>query len=69
MSHLHQRVSALVDGELKGGARTRAVAHLQSCPACRAEVEQTLALKQRLLGLAAAEPSADLCSSLAQVRA
>lgn len=68
MSHLHQKVSALVDGELKDSARTRALAHLRSCPACRTEVEHTLALKQRLLGLAAAEPSADLFSTLAQVR-
>ncbi len=69
MSHLHQQASALVDGELTGGARTRALAHLRSCAACRVEVEQTIALKQRLFGLATAEPSADLFSSLAQVRA
>ncbi len=68
MSHLHQKISALVDGELKGSARTRALAHLRSCPACREEVEQTLALKHRLLGLAGAEPSADLFSSLSKVR-
>ena len=60
MSHLHHKVSALIDGELQGSARRRALAHVRSCADCRREVEQTCALKQRLLGLPPAEPSADL---------
>lgn len=67
MSHLHQRVSALVDGELHGRARDRALAHAQSCRMCRQEIAATIALKQRLLGLPAAEPAADLVGSIGLV--
>ncbi len=68
MSHLHQRASALIDGELRGRALARAVAHLRSCEGCRQEVEQILMLKRRLLGIATAEPPAALLASLAQLR-
>ena len=68
MTHLHQRVSALVDGELHGRARRRALDHLRRCDACRRELEQTAALKRRLLGLAAAEPSSDLRAALGLLR-
>ena len=60
MSHLHHRASALVDGELHGRARRRAIRHARHCAPCRRELEQTAALKRRLLGLAAAEPPSDL---------
>ncbi len=69
MSHLHHKVSALIDGELQGAARRRALAHARSCAVCQRELEQTYALKQRLLGLAAAEPPADLFAALGSVRA
>lgn len=65
MSHLHHKVSALVDGELVGSTRTRAIAHLYECAVCRSEVEQTLLLKQRLRGLDDVEPSGDLFVRLA----
>ncbi len=68
MSHLHHKVSALIDGELQGAARRRALAHASSCEDCQRELEQTYALKQRLLGLAAAEPPADLFAALGSVR-
>jgi Putative zinc-finger len=68
VSHLHHKVSALIDGELQGAARRRAIAHARSCPECHRELEQTWALKQRLLGLAAAEPPADLFLALGEVR-
>jgi sigma-E factor negative regulatory protein RseB len=64
MSHLHHKVSALIDGELAGAARRRAIAHLQSCPDCRRDLQATLDLKRRLTGLRPSEPSADLFSSL-----
>lgn len=67
MSHLHHRVSALVDGELKGRARDRALAHSRRCTPCRDEIAATLSLKQRLYGLPAAEPAADLFSALGLV--
>ncbi len=69
MSHLHHKVSALIDGELTGAARRRALAHARACHLCQRELEQTYALKQRLLGLAAAEPPADLFAALGSVRA
>ena len=68
MSHLHHKVSALIDGELQGSARRRALAHARGCADCQRELEQTYALKQRLLGLAAAEPPADLFAVLGSVR-
>jgi sigma-E factor negative regulatory protein RseB len=60
VSHLHDRISGLVDGELAGGARTRALHHLSRCEECRAEVRATLAVKRRLEGLVEAEPPGDL---------
>jgi len=68
VSHLHHKVSALIDGELQGAARRRAITHARNCPDCYRELEQTWALKQRLLGLAAAEPPADLFLALGDVR-
>jgi sigma-E factor negative regulatory protein RseB len=64
MSHLHHKLSALIDGELTGSARRRALDHLQSCADCRSELSATLDLKRRLTGLRPSEPSADLFSSL-----
>jgi anti-sigma factor RsiW len=57
MSHLGDRLSALVDGELDGAERDRAHAHLARCEACRAEAADLRALKQKLRGLAAAAPA------------
>src|SRR6266581_312604 len=51
MSHLGDRLSALVDGELGGAERDRAHAHLAACEQCRAEAAELRALKQKLRGL------------------
>jgi anti-sigma factor RsiW len=51
MSHLGDRISALVDGELSPAERDRAHAHLAGCAACRAEANQLRALKKRMRGL------------------
>ena len=64
MSHLGERISALVDGELDHDARDRALAHVASCARCRAAVEEERWLKARLHRLPATEPSADLLSAL-----
>ncbi len=37
MSHLGDRLSALVDGELDGAELDRAYAHLAGCTRCRSE--------------------------------
>jgi anti-sigma factor RsiW len=51
MSHLGDRLSALVDGELTGAERDRAYAHLAGCEECRTEAAQLRALKQKLRSL------------------
>ena len=57
MSHLGDRLSALVDGELDGAELDRAHAHLASCEQCRAEAAELRALKQKLRGLTAGAPA------------
>ncbi len=60
MSHLHHKVSALVDGELSPAARSRALAHARTCPQCRQEIAETLEVKRRLHKMAPVEISDDL---------
>ena len=60
MSHLHHKVSALVDGELSPSARSRALAHARRCPQCRREIVETVEVKRRLHKLAPVEVSDDL---------
>jgi anti-sigma factor RsiW len=65
VSHLHHKVSALIDGELSLHARARALSHARGCPQCRQEIAETLEVKQRVTELAPAEVSADLLDVLA----
>lgn len=60
MSHLGERLSALVDGELGHGDRERALRHLAVCEQCRFEAEMLRRLKRRLHGLGGPGPSGDL---------
>jgi anti-sigma factor RsiW len=64
VSHLGDRVSALVDGQLGHDERDRLLAHVARCAACHAEVESARALKARLAGLGSPEPSASLTARL-----
>jgi anti-sigma factor RsiW len=57
MSHLGDRLSALVDGELDGAERDRAYAHLASCEQCRTEAAELRVLKQKLSTLIAGAPA------------
>ena len=57
MSHLGDRLSALVDGELTGAERDRASAHLAGCAQCRAEAAQLRVLKQKLRSLVDGAPA------------
>jgi anti-sigma factor RsiW len=57
MSHLGDRLSALVDGELDGAELDRAHAHLAGCEQCRAEAAGLRALKQKLRALTADAPA------------
>ena len=51
MSHLGQRISALIDGELSDSERDRVLAHIAGCDDCRQEAVALRALKQRMHSL------------------
>ena len=57
MSHLGQRLSALIDGELDDYERDRVLVHLAGCDPCREEAVALRTLKRRMnaLGEAAAD--------------
>jgi anti-sigma factor RsiW len=57
MSHLGDRLSALIDGELDGAERDRASAHLASCEQCRTEAAELRALKRKLSTLLSKAPA------------
>jgi anti-sigma factor RsiW len=57
MSHLGNRLSALVDGELDGAERDRAYAHLAGCEQCRTEAAELRVLKEKLRGLMSGAPA------------
>jgi anti-sigma factor RsiW len=64
VSHLGERISALVDGELDHDERDRALAHLATCGQCRAEADAQRRLKQRLRSLGDTAPAAGLLTRL-----
>lgn len=51
MSHLGERLSALIDGELSHQQRERVLAHLAHCAPCRQEAAALRTLKQRMHAL------------------
>ena len=57
MSHLGNRLSALVDGELSGAELDRAHAHLAGCEQCRTEAAELRALKKKLGSLLSGAPA------------
>ena len=64
MSHLGDRLTALVDGELGHDERDRVLAHLAACDQCRAEADAQRRFKQRLRSLGDAAPSPELLTRL-----
>src|SRR5260370_32483314 len=64
MSHLGQRLSALIDGELSDFERDRVLAHLVGCDACRGEAVALRALKRRVHALGEAMADAALTGRL-----
>lgn len=64
MSHLGERLTALVDEELGHSERDRVLAHLAGCAECRAEAETMRRLKRRIGGLSDPAPSGDLMVAL-----
>lgn len=51
MSHVGQRLSALIDGELDGEERDRVLVHLAKCESCRDDAVALRALKRRMSAL------------------
>jgi anti-sigma factor RsiW len=49
--HLGDLLSALLDGELEPASAVAARAHVETCPACRAELDATAATRRRLRDL------------------
>jgi len=69
MSHLGQRLSALIDGELGDAERDRVLAHLARCDACRQDAIALRALKRRMHSLGEAMVDAALTGRLMAVGA
>ncbi len=67
MSHLGNRLSALVDGELSAEESDRVHAHLARCATCRAEARELRALKQRVRGLGEVGPDDALTARLIRI--
>jgi hypothetical protein len=64
MSHLGQRISALIDGELSDTERDRVLTHIAGCDECRQEAVALRALKQRMHTLGEAMVDAALTGRL-----
>lgn len=64
MSHLGQRISALIDGELTDAERDRVLTHLAGCDSCRQEAVALRALKRRMHSLGEAMVDAALTGRL-----
>ncbi|MFF4227714.1 anti-sigma factor family protein [Streptomyces sp. NPDC001820] len=62
--HLGDRLAALVDGELKHDVRDRVLAHLATCPRCKAEADAQRRLKNVFAHTAPPPPSEGLLARL-----
>ncbi|MGW8061641.1 zf-HC2 domain-containing protein [Streptomyces ziwulingensis] len=62
--HLGDRLSALVDGELGHDARERVLAHVATCPKCKAEVDEQRRLKSVFAQAAPPAPSESFLARL-----
>ena len=64
MTHLGQRLSALIDGELEAAERERVLLHMARCGSCRDEVAALRMLKRRMNALGDAAAGAALTGRL-----
>lgn len=64
MTHLGQRLSALIDGELDGSERQRVLLHMAKCGACQDEAAALRTLKRRMNALGEAAANAALTGRL-----
>ena len=60
MTHLGQRLSALIDGELESSERERVLVHMTKCGSCRDEVAALRTIKRRMNALGEAAAGAGL---------
>jgi len=68
LTHLGQRLSALIDGELEGSERERVLLHMARCLSCRDEVAALRMLKRRMNELGEAAAGAALTGRLMSLR-
>jgi anti-sigma factor RsiW len=68
LTHLGQRLSALIDGELDGSERERVLLHMAKCGSCRDEVAALRMLKRRMNELGEAAAGAGLTGRLMRLR-
>jgi len=64
VTHLGDRVTPLVDGQLPPDATERAYAHIATCQQCRRLVDAERLMKSRLAALADPQPSGELVERL-----
>jgi anti-sigma factor RsiW len=64
MSHLGDRITALVDGRLSPAEQDKVLAHVRHCAVCRDELAHEQWVAERLQHLPGAEPSAALLMAL-----
>jgi hypothetical protein len=62
--HLGDRLAALIDGELSHESRDRALAHLATCPSCKAEADAQREVKSLFTESPAPAPSAAFLARL-----
>ena len=67
VSHLGERLSAFIDGELSHQQRERVLAHLANCAPCRREAAALRMLKQRMHALGEATADTALTDRLIAV--
>jgi anti-sigma factor RsiW len=69
VTHLGQRLSALIDGELEGAERERVLLHMARCDSCRDEAAALRTLKRRMSALGEAAAGAGLTGRLIRLSA
>jgi hypothetical protein len=67
MSHLGERITSLVDGQLAVEPAERALMHIAGCPDCREAAETERLTKHRLAALGAPEPADRLIGRLLEL--
>jgi anti-sigma factor RsiW len=67
VTHLGQRLSALIDGELESSERERVLLHMERCGSCRDELAALSTIKRRMSALGEAAAGAGLARRLSAI--